>query len=119
MYLHSRGLFYGKLLLKHLILVVRTNPLVSANKRGSPEELHKQQPEDEDLLGIESDQLNRMSSDEEQEESKQAEISEASDVEIEVFLDGLNLDPLTDLNEMFSDALGNIDLIKQLAPELI
>ena len=54
--------------------------------------------DDEDFVGIKSDQLNRMSSDEEEEEAKLAEISEARDVEIEVFLDGLNLDPLTDLN---------------------
>ena len=79
-YLHVRKLFYGKLLLKHIILVVKESQQdVEKGKREW--KMKKERSEDEEELNILDEAQAR-------DHSKHAE----------VYLDGLNLDPTTDMN---------------------
>ena len=101
-FLHTKGLFYGKLILKHLILVVKNKHLISSNSKSLFDD-------DESV-----NSLNMEISDEEADRD-----DEDDGIEVEVYLDGLNLEATTDLNYMFKEAWGEMSLLKHIAPELL
>ena len=79
-YLHVRKLFYGKLLLKHIILVVKESQQdVEKGKREW--KMKKERSEDEENLNI----------------LDEAQARDHSR-HVEVYLDGLNLDATVDMN---------------------